>query len=372
MNLFTVFIFFSFSKKPMYLFSGFGGSSLYATITEPELYPQCPPNLNRFQFFPINPIFSQQYPQCLGILFSTTYNSDKNQVQSLPGIIIEADSIGNVTSIPQFSKVVGRLISEGYTVNRTLFGVPYNWIHYYPGTLNLFSMLKEHIENTSNKAGEKVILFGHSMGSHLIRLLFSNFTDSKWVKKYIDRVILSAPTYYGCFDYIEKIIKGDLYTLKNENITNSIRHMPSIFLNFENYNLFQDKIVFTNSEIRPNNVHHYLHQLGFLDDLSMQIFSQIEPSLIEKPAEFPVPTLLFYNTEIPTPVSFNGATLEKIEGKGDGVCQSDILEKLCSKWKHTRCVNWKKNDPKFGHIEMLGIRDELNKISEFIKKDDEL
>lgn len=371
-------ILFTFAKKPVYLISGFVGSSLYATITDPNLHPQCPPNLNRFQFFPINRIFHQQYPQCLGSLLSTTYNSEKNQITPLPGIKIEADSIGNVSSIPSFSKLVGRLISEGYVVNKTLFGVPYDWIHYYPGTLELFSELKEHIENISNKLGEKVILIGHSMGTHVIRLLFSNFTNSKWIKKYVDRVILSAPAYYGCFDLVERILKGDLYVEKDENIAYSIRHMPSAFVLFENFNLFKDKIVFANSTedknsiIYPSDVHKYLHRIGLLDDLSLKIFSQIEPSLIEEPFEFPVPTLLFYNSELPTPISFNGVTHEKIEGKGDGSCQSDILDKLCSQWKHTKCVNWKKNDPKFGHVAMLGVRDELNKISEFIKTNDEL
>lgn len=376
--LFNILVAFSLSKKPVYLFSGFVGSSLYATITEPELYPQCPPDLIRFQFFPINPIFSQQYPQCIDSLFSTTYDSEKNQLSSLPGIKIETDSIGNVSSIPVFSKVVGRLISEGYSVNRTLFGVPYDWIHYYPGTLPLFSQLKEHIESTSKKTGEKVVLFGYSMGAHVIRFLFSHYADQKWIKKYIDRVILSSPAHYGCNNLLNVVIKGEVSVCPSENITNSLRHMSSAFLLFENYNIFKDKIVFSNlkddsnSVIHPKDVHKYLNKVGIFDDLSMKIFSLIEPSLNEQPIEFPVPTLLFYNSEIPTPVSFDGTTLEKVEGKGDGACQSDILDKLCSQWKHTKCVNWKKNDPKFAHTTMLGTRDELNMISDFIMKDDEL
>lgn len=104
----------------------------------------------------------------------------------------------------------------------------------------------------------------------------------------------------------------------------------------------------------------------------MQIFSLIQPSLIQKPFEFPVPTILFYNSGLPSPVSFNGTTLERISGKGDGFCQSDIIETLCSQWKHTKCVNWNSDDTKFGHVQMLSSKEEINMISKFINNHDEL
>lgn len=378
--LFSILIISSFSRRPIYLISGFVGSALYATITQPELYPQCPSNLHHFQFFPINPTFYQQFPQCIGTLLSTVYNSENNSISSPQGIQIETDSIGNVTSLVSYSRVVGRLISEGYTVNKTLFGVPYDWVHYYPGTPTLFTDIINHIENIFNKTGEKAILFGHSLGSHVIRLLFSNYTDSKWIEKHIDRVILNAPAFYGCFDLVERVINGILDNEKeiDQSVAFSIRHMPSAFALFENYNIFENKFVFSNfdgdqlSGVHPKDVHTYLRKINLFDDASMQIFSLIQPSLIQKPFEFPVPTILFYNSGLPSPVSFNGTTLERISGKGDGFCQSDIIETLCSQWKHTKCVNWNSDDTKFGHVQMLSSKEEINMISKFINNHDEL
>lgn len=366
----------SFSRKPIYLIPGFTGASLYATITDSNLYPSCPPFINHFQIFPVNKSFQLQYSQCLGLLYSTIYNSENNQISSLPGIIIESDSFGNTSSFDSFSNVVSHLVSDGYVINETLFGVPYDWIHYYPGTIKIFSNLKNHIEMISGQLKEKVILFGHSMGSHLLRLLFSNYTDSDWAKKYVDRVILSSPAFYGCSGIIELVITGILDDEKeaNEDIAYSIRHMPSSFLLFENFNINKDKLFFANSSagVKSASVHEFLEQVGLLDDLSMKIFSSIEPSLIQKPTEFPVKTLLFYNSGLPTPASFNATTLERIEGRGDGFCHSDVLDILCSKWKHTKCIDWKSNETRFDHAKMLSSKEELTMISKFLNENDDL
>lgn len=373
-----LFVFFSlsFSLKPIYLIPGFTGGALYATITKPKQYPECP-TLRHYQFFPINKSFLQQYPKCLGNLFSTIYDSQHNRISSLPGIHIESDSFGNVSSFASLAKVVDHLVSQGYVVNETLFGVPYDWVHYYPGTIEIFTKLKSHIESLFGQRGEKVILFGHSMGSHLVRLFFTNFTDSAWTDKFIDRVILNAPAFYGCSDLVERVITGilDDEGEANPGIAYSIRHMPSVFLLFENFNINREKIVFVSDHrdgVHPYETHKYLHQVNLLDDLSMKIFSVIQPSLFEKPSEIPVKTLLFYNSGLPTPVAFNETTLLRINGNGDGFCESDIIEKLCGQWKHTQCVNWKSNDQRFNHVKMLSTREELNMISKFISDKEDL
>lgn len=375
---FYIFVAFTFSRKPIYLIPGFTGCALYATITKPKLYPQCPPNIRHFQFFPINRSFQEKYSECLGLLYSSVYDERSNQVSSYPGIHVESDSFGNVSSFASYSNVVKHLVSEGYVINETLFGVPYDWIHYYPGTIEIFTKLKNHIEAISGQRKEKVILFGHSMGSHIVRLLFSNFTDSAWVEKYIDRVILNAPAFYGCSGVVELIITGILDDEKesDRNIAFSIRHMPSAFVLFENYNINKEKYFFLDKfldgGVHSVDVHKYLRQVGLFDEMSMKIFSTIRPSLVQEPFEIPVKTILFYNSGLKTPVAFDEKTLLRIEGEGDGLCQSDVIETLCKGWKNTKCINWKSEDQNYDHVKMLSTKEELEMISKFINEKDDL
>lgn len=376
--IFCIFLTISFSIKPIYLIPGFTGCALYATITKPKEYPQCPRNIRHFQFFPINTSFQQKYPECLGLLYSTIYDSRTNSISTYPGIHIEADSFGNVTSFASYANVVKHLLSSGYVINQTLFGVPYDWIHYYPGTIKIFSNLKNHIEDIYGRTGKKVILFGHSMGSHLVRLLFSNYSDKSWVDKYIDRVILNAPAFYGCSGIVELVITGILDDEKvpDEFIAFSLRHMPSAFLLFENYNINKSKNFFIsnflNGGVKSFEVHKYLRQENVIDDMSMKIFSVIEPSLMQKPSELPVKTILFYNSGLKTPVAFHEETLQRIDGDGDGLCQSDVIETLCKQWKNTKCINWNSNDDRFNHVTMLSAKEELDMISDFINDKDDL
>ncbi|OHT10020.1 hypothetical protein TRFO_20936 [Tritrichomonas foetus] len=392
--IFLFFIPFLTARKPVILVPGFTGSAVYATITKPDLYPQCPNIPVHFQFYPYNQTFLKQYPDCVGLFMTTYFNNESKKVESLPGIKIETAPYGDVDTLPSYSGVVERLLSEGYELNKTLFGFPYNWILYYSGIPEIFEDLKNRIEEATEQTGEKLILFGHSMGSHVVRMLINNHVDQNWVQKHIDRIVYNAPAFYGCSDLIRNVLTG---TLEDDNyyegLAKAIRQMPSVFLLFENYNIIKDKPVFynkinqaqlyaeninnkftsmkdnENTIVNPRNVVEFLHERGFLNEESLRVFETVESSLKDdKIVEPPVPTILFYNSGLPTPVYFNSTTYEIIKGEGDGFCQSDILDVVCGKWKNTKCIDWKKNDENFGHIPMLKSKEELDMIIDFFEQ----
>lgn len=362
------------SKKPIFLIPGFHSSALFSTITKPELYPQCPSLPSHFQFFPYNESFLKNYPECLGILLSSRYDQKSHLVTPLDGIIIEPAPFGNVSTFHTYDAIVELFQSHGYVLNQTLFGVNYDWIHLTPNDAQLFEDLKKQIERITKVNGEKAILFGHSLGSYFIRLLLNKYADTNWVKRHIESAVYIAPAYYGCEEGLRRITNGLLLIEEHpiESIAYAVRHMPTLYMIFDNPDLTNNCPVFmlNDKNVTPSNLTKYLYDVNIFDDLAMKIYSTVEDVLNEKPVEPPVPSILFYNSEIPTAYYRNATVLEPEYANGDGECLSYVHDELCKRFKNTKCVNFHANDLRLGHKTMIQSKEILEHISRFIQSRD--
>ena len=182
-----------FSLKPLFLASGFNGSPIYGTITKPELYPECPPNMGRtFLTSPYksNSTFLNDYPDCVAKLLRVQINSTTGKVEQLPGIITDSSPIGEYDQLLSYGSFITKAHEIGYEDNVNLFGVGYNYI-LHPATSysNEYVKLKSKIEEVYEKTKEKSVIMGHSQGTSFVSIFISNFTTPEWAQKYIDSVI---------------------------------------------------------------------------------------------------------------------------------------------------------------------------------------
>ena len=123
----------------------------------------------------------------MGHLIRAVYNPSTNQIEHPPGIDFRPEGWGQMESLYNYADLVKYLVNKGYKKGEDLFGIPYDWVLYYPGTADLFKRLKSFIEEQHSKSGNKVILMGHSMGTHVVRMLL-NYTSDEWFKEHIDGI----------------------------------------------------------------------------------------------------------------------------------------------------------------------------------------
>lgn len=399
MSFFAIFINFlihksnSASLKPVFFFPCLTCSPLFANITEPDKYPQCPkPFINR-QFWPKNSTLQKEYPDCYGVLIDTRFNETTEKVTPLPGISIFSTKFGDYESQSSFVPFANKLIKEqGYEKNKNLFGCCYDWIHYYLGIDYFFNELIEKIEwSVNNNDGKKAVLIGLSLGTHLIQYFLTNLTTAEWREKYIDRAIMAGTCPYGCFDPFNYFVQGYFSTLTvTEGVKQAAYRMPSCQLLSAHYFVGKDTVVFQNAKTETNKsltgrpiispinnidikapeIRDYLTNYGNLKGEALKIFKVIERGLIAKPIELDVPLLVLYNSGMNTYTYYDASNgfdkLEKKIGKGDGTCQSESAEYICDNWNNVKCFDPKSPDSKYSHIGMLKAPDNMERMIDFI------
>ncbi|KAK8898515.1 hypothetical protein M9Y10_000806 [Tritrichomonas musculus] len=391
----------SASLKPVFYLPCLTCSPLFANITEPDKYPQCPkPFINR-QFWPINYTLQKEYPDCYGVLIDSQFNETTNKVSPLPGISIFSTKFGDYESQSGFIPLANKLIKEeGYEKNKNLFGCCYDWIHYYLGLDYFFKEFTEKIEwAVNNNEGKKAVLIGLSLGTHFVHYFLTNLTTPEWREKYIDRVVMAGTCPFGCFDPFTEFVQGFFSRLTTtERVKQAAYKMPSCQLLSSNYIVSKNSIIFQNAKIDDNlnipkkdnrssierpkisqfknadikapEIRDYLINYGHLKGEALQIFNVIEKGLQSKPIELDVPLLVLYNSGIDTFSYYDASNgydnLVKKTGKGDGTCQSESAEYICDNWNHVKCFDPKSKDMTYAHIQMLKAPDNMERIIDFI------
>ncbi|OHT05442.1 hypothetical protein TRFO_26867 [Tritrichomonas foetus] len=361
--------------KPVFFIPCLCGPRLYANITEPDLHSECP-EMNNYQFWPIDGQLQSKYPDCYGKLMNTKYDETTRRVSPLQGITITSEPFGDYESQYSFVPLANELKKQGYQKNVNLFGALYDFIHYPLGLDDFLNILIQKIEEAYKVNSEKAVLIGQSLGTHFVYMILTKWTTKQWREKYIDRAIFVAPAFLGCFNPFDEFVQGWFSNLKvTPGVTESARRMTACQVLATNYVVGENSIVFKNSEdpsksVKAPEIRQYLIQNKVLTDDNIKIFDEIETILKEYPTEPDVPSLVIYNSGIDTKVAFDATEgidkLKYIYGKGDETCQSEGAEWVCDHWSNVKCFDAKSSSQTYEHISMLFASDNIQRMIRFI------
>lgn len=374
--LFYSLITFIFCKKlqrPIFCIHGLGGVQTAAEVTSP--ISKCPTNQTIIDVWAPDAAIAESNPDCIAYFLEAQIDSNNNVVQN-PNFKYVIPPFGSLETINAYRELKPYLINRGYTYQKDLFGVTFNWILYPLGTPELFTQLKEKIEEAHKNSGMKVVILAHSLGTHVLRRFITHAMTTKWVKEHIDGVIFNAPAFYGCFGCFDYIVSGQFSFLKKTSYNTLVtRKMPSVHAMFDNFVVFKDTVIFSNvtnyktKDVTAPNVRDFLIDRGMMNEDAQKIYAQVEDSLKEEPIQPPVRSLILYNSGLETVIGYTGDNYEKVYGGGDSVCHSASPEYVCKHWNNIECIDWKKNDAElWSHTPMLHRPEALDKIYSFLTK----
>lgn len=287
----------------------------------------------------------------------TAYNQTTNAISHQPGIELTPDPIGHYKHFRRFGPFAQYLEPKGYQPKKYLFGFPYDWSLYYPGVTGIFAQLKTFIEKIKSDTGQKVVLMGYSMGTHVIRLLYTNYTTTKWIQDNIDSFVFLVPALFGCFQPYLKAFEGKLWYLPDTEMTvKTARRMASYHLLMNNYYVSGNFSIIRNASnfIDASEFFEYIEQNKLFDRESIKIAKLVEPSLKEKPVQPPVRTFVVFNNAINTPVALDvSKNYSLIFLPGDGRCQDQGPLYMCNNWLNIKCLNLNSKGPQYGHSPMI-------------------
>lgn len=376
--LFSLFFIGTASKalKPLFFLPCLTCSPLYANITDPDRYPECPSPYMRRRLWPIDVTLQSEYPECYGILMDTVLDRKTNTTSPRPGITIYTDDFGNYANLASFKALAKTLtFQHHYEDNVNIFGVTYDWIHYYLGLDYVFNNLTRNIETAvKNNEGKKAILMGQSLGAHFIKYYLKHKVSKEWINQYIDRVIFAGPAFYGCFNPFDEFVRGWFSQLQvTPGVAEAARKMVSCQCLTPNYVIGKDETVFKNAggkDLKPSDIKQYLIDNGALTGDALDIFNIVEEDLKEEPTDIGVPSLILYNSGFQTQTSFDATNgfegLKPLLGPGDSTCETYQADYICEHWAQVKCLDFESTDVKYSHLEMIRTPEAIFKIIDFM------
>ena len=250
----------------------------------------------------------------------------------------------NTSFIPYYFEIIKILKENNFVEGESLFGAPNDWRYGIAGQYEtFFPRLKELVEKAYYINKEKVVLFGHSFGSFSAHY-FLDSMEQEWVDKYIDHVVLLAPSFTGAGEavYISWTRKLSLLGIPFEMdaMRDLLENIGALHTHFPNYELHADSPVVygpNGEEYYPNQYISLLKEHDRLSDENERIARLQEKYISVFPPAPKARTYVVYNTAIDTTKSINltswddGADYtENVEG-GDGTIHSSSVQKFCDK-----------------------------------------
>ena len=404
-------------RKPIVLVPGLYGSNLYVTYDKNIHVPwYCPKSMEDELLWIPTKLVLPPFINCICYLSQCEFDNNTNSIHSIDNVNITVKDFGKRSSVDyiikgqnhyknhdsndkkgfldfydNFGSFIDLYVKNGYEVGKDFFVAPYDWRLAPLFVDNFWPQLKNMIEKAYElSGGQKVTLTGFSMGCFMIqqflagerimkynkgkkvngRQILTAIKDKKsvvtqrWINKYIEKVILLAPSFGGslkAYDAILRRYSPLVPFYKSVYIGDFATSGPGFYAHWPNLQIFKGlplvrgpdgvnytvdqlrDILASHSNIRPDHVP--------IMDFAIDIQRSGPIDIGEK-----IPLTIIYNSKVPT-TSFldykNGWDHDPIvfiDGKGDGTVPSEGIRYACDNWKSNKrrliCIDLEKNDAK--------------------------
>lgn len=380
------------SRKPVILVPGTYASILQAKATNVPLQWYCPKDFDWKTIWLDEAYFVPPRYNCLLKWLSVEYDEKTKSTKNLDGLEIDTLNFGsldgvsmvdkfsilNVSFIPYYFELIKVMKNDGYVEGETLYGAPNDWRLGIAGLNATFTQrMKELVEKAYAKTGEKVVIVGHSFGS-FISHFFETAMEQEWVDKYIDHVVLLAPSFSGAGETIGISWTRAIKIGIKLNLTGTralLENIGAVHTHYPNYELHADEPIMylpDGKEVYPKDFITLLHQTGRLSDENEKIARLQEPFISKAPPRPKARTIIAFNSAVKTTTSINlksmdeGADYTSNYAGGDGTILSSGINKYCKMYPEIECHDF--NETKNGsHFLMLMNPKLVNYFYELIK-----
>lgn len=386
-------------KSPIVLTPGLYGTNLYVNYSKGTEVPwYCPKSMND-ELIWISPMsVIPPWINCQHHLCQATYDPKTQTIHNLPGVNFIIHDFGGIESIDYvvksrvgnfkyydgFKSLIDYYLQRNYSVKGNFFAAPYDW-RLGPQFLDDFWIqYRKLIEEAYEKSnGRKVTLVGFSMGCFMIQQfltadktfsmndgLFHSIRDinlivnESWKQKYIEKVVLIAPSLGGSFTYFESMILRVSLLFpyaRNEHISDMSSSLPGFHSHHPNFEIFKNYTLATG----PDGKNYTIEEL---DDVILK-YSGIKESFIpafnvcldlqrKAPLDIGenIPLAVIYNSGVKT-LSFldfskgwDKYPVKHYDIKGDGTLPVEAPLFPCKNWSADNraliCIDVNKSDPK--------------------------
>lgn len=322
-------------EKPVFFAPGIGNSELYATIVDPDKFPKCEGEYKHTKLV----YTDANVTECKSTLLDTVYHSETGEFTHPDGVIIETDGI-----VKENTALFLQSFNNSYYVY-------YDWVLYYPGISDTFTLLQKTIEQKVEESKEKAILIGFSLGTSFMRYFTTKYSSKEWMNKYVDGVIFLSPGLAGTFSSIVFVATENAFSLKGA----AARHMISQWVMFPNFPLFENCIEIDGKYYNASDAFDLMEKAGYTDDTCKAIYNKVKPFLEEEMPDPGVRTAFVYNSGIPAKcgVKVTDGKPEYVYCGSDGGLEAKGAQYACNHWSNVDCYDYNKNDQEFGHFGII-------------------
>ena len=350
------------SLKPVFIITEFGESPIYSRIKHSYLYPECPSYLDSF-IIQSNKKFNtnilSRYPKCVAKLLRIQFNTSTSSIQQLPGIKTESTLISNTSILSDsFDSILNKIKQLGYQDNINLFSVGYNYFFHPVSSFLVYDELKKKIEEVFTSTGEKSVIICTGEGSSFSSIFLSNYSNSEWVRQYIDTSIFLSPTFAGSPSITNLISQSMPPFISNSEFKKSFMRLPFLYISLPNYAIFKDFTISPklNKKFSNKNASHIfelLKDLRKIDNETEAIFKECIEKYLKVPVpEPPVSSIILYNDK--TAKTAINSIISADDKKRNEETVLISAQYACTNWKTVKCI--KSDEPSQFIFEYLNGR----------------
>lgn len=362
---------------PIFLVNGIFSSPLFVKILDKEKYSKIlgpryknfvdTASTNKTLIWPPGELHLED----LFCLFESVVKREKNgEITFKPpdGLKIESGPIRKVSHFQKDGKETHDVELPSYLHGyRNVFNVPYDWYHYFYNTNEVFTKLKEKIEEEVLKTGQKVVLVGYSLGGHFIRYFLNDFSNKKWNLSHVAGVQFGSSVIGGAFPTLIHHITGQFQT-NNLFKTDFFKKMPSFVAMFPNFHankkVIKKTVVSSKSGsettfYNASQIYERLKKNNKIDETTDLLYLKGLNFFKEDINDPGIRSFFIFNSGIPTIDTLNitvknsKKSYEVVYGEGDGMMPTRGIKYVLKKWSNATYHDFNTRDKKFGHLTMI-------------------